>query len=156
MKSKPRPKVFIFKAALAGDKHIWRKIAIPGDHTLEDLHKAIFFAFDRFDEHLYSFFLTSIQTKSEKKIMESPEYASSMSIEEDYLSDEQDKYNAGEIKIEDLDLEINDTFYYLFDYGDEWWHEIRLENMEEFQKGQLHPQLVEARGKSPKQYPDPE
>jgi len=51
----PHP-VFIFKVALAGRKNIWRKIAIKGNQTLDDLHGAIFDAFDRYDDHLYSFY----------------------------------------------------------------------------------------------------
>jgi len=34
---------------------ISRTIQIRGDQTLEDLHHAIFDAFDRFDEHMYEF-----------------------------------------------------------------------------------------------------
>lgn len=37
---------------------ISRTIQIRGDQTLEKLHKAIFKAFDRFDEHLYEFILS--------------------------------------------------------------------------------------------------
>ena len=51
----PQP-IFIFKVALAGRKSIWRKIAMRGNQTLDDLHEAIFDAFDRYDEHLYSFY----------------------------------------------------------------------------------------------------
>ena len=36
-------------------KEISRTIQIRGDQTLEDLHHAIFEAFDRFDEHFYEF-----------------------------------------------------------------------------------------------------
>ena len=36
---------------------ISRTIQIRGDQTLEDLHRAIFKAFTRFDEHLYEFML---------------------------------------------------------------------------------------------------
>jgi hypothetical protein len=34
---------------------ISRTIQIRDDQTLEDLHRAIFDAFDRFDEHMYEF-----------------------------------------------------------------------------------------------------
>ena len=45
--------IFVLKVALAGRKGIWRKIALRGGQTLDDLHEAIFEAFDRDDEHLY-------------------------------------------------------------------------------------------------------
>jgi hypothetical protein len=37
---------------------ISRTIQIRGDQTLERLHRAIFKAFDRFDQHLYEFILS--------------------------------------------------------------------------------------------------
>jgi hypothetical protein len=50
-------KVFIFKVALQGDEDIWRRIAVREDQTLDDLHRAIVEAFDRDDDHLYSFYV---------------------------------------------------------------------------------------------------
>lgn len=38
-----------------GDREVWREIHIDDSHTLEDLHNAIFEAFDRWDQHLYEF-----------------------------------------------------------------------------------------------------
>jgi len=38
----PRATLYVFKVALAGQKSIWRRIAIPSDQTLDDLHEAIF------------------------------------------------------------------------------------------------------------------
>ena len=55
--------IFVFKVALAGQKSIWRKIAMRGNQTLDDLHEAIFDAFDRYDEHLYSFYFPPPGTK---------------------------------------------------------------------------------------------
>jgi hypothetical protein len=43
----------------------WRKIGIAGTRTLDDLHEAIFDAFDRDDEsHLYAFFLGGGKSKT--------------------------------------------------------------------------------------------
>jgi hypothetical protein len=47
--------VYTLKVALEGDCGIWRKIAIRGGQSLDDLHCIIFDAFDREEEHLYSF-----------------------------------------------------------------------------------------------------
>ena len=59
---------FIFKVGLSGRKSIWRKIAIKANQTLDDLHEIIYEAFDRDDEHLYSFFLPP-----KKRQVDSPE-----------------------------------------------------------------------------------
>ncbi len=40
---------------LKRNPEISRTIQIRGDQTLEELHDAIFDAFDRFDEHMYEF-----------------------------------------------------------------------------------------------------
>ena len=50
----PAP-IFVLKVALEGDKSVWRRIAFRGDQTLDDVHEAVYRAFDRYDEHLYSF-----------------------------------------------------------------------------------------------------
>ena len=69
--------IFIFKVALMGKKSIWRKIAIEGDDTLDDLHEMIFAAFDRYDDHLYSFYFPAKQSKSIRVIVRnSVEYTS--------------------------------------------------------------------------------
>jgi len=41
---------------LKGRKSVWRVIVLRGDRSLHKLHKTIFTAFDRYDEHLYSFY----------------------------------------------------------------------------------------------------
>ena len=55
-------KVFIytFKVKLKFAKRIWRRIDIRSDQTLKNLHDIIFTAFDRYDEHLYTFYDTKI------------------------------------------------------------------------------------------------
>ena len=55
--------VYVFKVALSGSKRIWRRIAMRPAQTLDDLHEAIFTAFDRYDEHLYSFFFPTSQSR---------------------------------------------------------------------------------------------
>ena len=48
-----------FKVSLRDNPDIWRIIDIKGNQMLSSLHKAIFKAFDRFEEHQYSFFLSN-------------------------------------------------------------------------------------------------
>jgi len=59
-----------------------------------------------------------------------------------------------ETGISDMDLEVGQTFFYLFDFGDEWWHGIKVLSIEEKPKGKRFPKIVSAIGKSPPQYPD--
>ena len=58
--------IYVFKVKLYYQKRIWRTIAIREDQTLDDFHNAIFEAFDRFDEHLYSFYMTFGNTRQDR------------------------------------------------------------------------------------------
>ena len=44
-------------------------------------------------------------------------------------------------------------FYYLFDWGDEWWHELTFEGESSTQEKTL-PAIIMKKGESPPQYPD--
>ena len=139
--------VYVLKVALMGAKRIWRKIAIREDQTLDDLHEAIFSAFDRYDEHLYSFYTPLQKTSSIRKIYESPEYTVPMAI---------DKYrsrNAKNTTLKELKLKPKQVFYYIFDFGDSWWHEITVDSIRPADK-KRYPALVDIKGESPPQYPD--
>ena len=53
-----------------------------------------------------------------------------------------------------LGLEEKDKFYYLFDFGDCWWHEITLLSIINVEKKKGYPKIVKKVGESPPQYPD--
>lgn len=143
--------VYLFKVALSGRKSIWRRIAIKGDQTLDDLHEAIFDAFDRDDEHLYSFFIPIKSGKfNRRKIYdESVEYTSPNTLE--YGGDD-GQQDAGKAIISTLKLKKKQVFYYLFDFGDEWWHEIAVEEIDAKEEKEKYPCIIEKTGKSPPQY----
>jgi len=149
----PQP-IFIFKVALSGRKSIWRKIAVKGNQTLDDLHEAIYDAFDRDDEHLYSFFFPKKSGKMTRRNIydQSVEYASSNMFENDGLFGPEDQENAAETKINTLKLKKGQVLYYLFDFGDEWWHEITVEDTEAKAERGKYPRVLEKKGKSPPQY----
>jgi Plasmid pRiA4b ORF-3-like protein./ST7 protein. len=132
-------RIYTFKVSLKDTPRIWRKIEIKGDQTLHQLHKAIFEAFDRFDEHLYAFFL------SNKPWDRSTEYG---------LADpESEAKNAKRAKIGSLGLQEKKSFLYLFDFGDEWWHSIKLLSVGEEEVAGKYPCIVESKGEAPPQYP---
>ena len=62
--------------------------------------------------------------------------------------------NAAKARIDGLRLEPGQKFYYLFDFGDEWWHEITVEQTDAPRGDAKHPRIIEQRGKSPRQYPE--
>jgi hypothetical protein len=150
----PTP-VIVFKVALSGQKSIWRKIAIKDSQTLDDLHEVIFDAFDRDDEHLYSFYFPRPGAKLNlRKIRESREFTHPAACE-DAGPFGSDAENAAKTKLSSLHLKPKQNFAYLFDFGDEWWHEITVEETgQESEKGRKYPCVVDQKGKSPPQYPD--
>ena len=144
-------RVHVIKVALMYDKSVYRKIAIRGDQTLYDLHNAIFYAFDREEEHLYSFFFPDKPTKSKRAITKSLEYTVTGIADE--LFDSKEQNEVSEATIQSLNLRLKQKFYYLFDWGDEWWHELTFEGVKDIRTKDL-PAVIVTRGESPPQYPD--
>jgi tetratricopeptide (TPR) repeat protein len=129
-----------FKVSLRDRPDIWRIIEIKENQMLSSLHKAIFKAFDRFEEHQYSFFL------SNKPYDRKNEYISPG------LDTGGTSKFATRIRIDSLALHGGRKFLYLFDYGDEWWHEVELIGVTEKVTRGSYPRVVKKQGKSPSQY----
>lgn len=147
--------VYKFKVALDHDKRTYRNIEILSNQTLEDFHEIIFESFDRNDEHLYSFYITINQVKNRHSRSKAPEYTDPTWIEDDFNSTfGQQKYDASEAEIGSLKLKIKDKIYYLFDFGDCWWHEITLLSVTQTDNIKGFPKIAKRSGNSPEQYPD--
>ena len=130
-----------FKVSLRDKPDIWRIIDIKENQMLSSLHKAIFKAFDRFEEHQYSFFL------SNKPYDRESEYTSPG------LDTDGTNKLATRIRIDSIALYGGPIILYLFDYGDEWWHEVELISVTERVTRASYPRVVKKQGKSPPQYP---
>jgi len=124
-----------------------RTIQIRGDQTLEDLHHAIFDAFGRSDEHMYEF-------QFGKKPMDpkAPRYVLPSAF--DMSEDNPPIGRVDEPTIESLRLKVGDRFCYWFDFGDDWWHQINVEAVEDKVPKGKFPKVTKREGKSPPQYPD--
>jgi len=150
--------VFVLKVALCGAKKIWRRIAVRGNQTLDDLHDSIFDAFDRDDPHMYSFFFPDKPTTSLRKIMDSPEVTCPFGAENPSplaeLFGEELPPSAAKARMDRLRLEPRQKFYYLFDFGDDWWHEITVEQTDAPREKGKYPRIIEKRSESPPQYPE--
>ena len=120
-----------------------RTIQIRGDQMLEDLHHAIFNAFDREEEHLYEF-----QLGRGPRDRQGPIYG---------LRDSGGANVGGlvsETTIDSLGLRVGRSFGYLFDFGDSWQHQINVEAIEETVPDGDYPRIIKRVGESPPQYPD--
>jgi hypothetical protein len=143
---------FVFKVALKGAGGVWRRIAVHGDQTLHHLHAAIFQAFDREEEHLYSFYFPKPGARSRDRLRTAVEYTHPFNARQDPFGERVP--DASRTKLARLELQVGRTFDYLFDFGDGWWHEITVEGLDD--AGGRYPRILEQRGESPPQYPDPD
>lgn len=146
--------LYVFKVSLSHDKKIWRRIEILGNQSLDELHESIFDAFDRYDHHLYSFYLTKSGSKSRNRFSQAPEFTHPFMLEEDFGLSYKQIQDASETKISDLTLKEKTKFEYLFDFGDEWLHEITLEKISDIFPNNNYPLVTKRMGESPPQYPD--
>ena len=146
-------KIYQFKISIIGIKDLYRIIETSENCTFDDFHRAIFEAFDRYDEHLYSFFITRKDTKNIRSIYDSPEITHPMSME-DIMGFGKSKKSAAKTRIGDIILNEKDVFHYLFDFGDDWWHRIKTQKINETNSKKKHIKLIKSVGKSPPQYPD--
>ena len=53
-----------------------------------------------------------------------------------------------------LGLAVGDRFGYWFDFGDDWWHQINVEGVEDKVPRGKFPKVTKKVGKSPPQYSD--
>lgn len=123
--------LFRFLVSFKRRKMLKYRIEIRGDQTLDDFHYAIQDAFDWEDDHLYSFFLSG-RAWDENNSYESPRSGEGRPANKFYL--------------EHLALRPGQEFIYIFDFGDEHTHKIKLEAIMPFgvQPGVDYPTIIEA------------
>lgn len=148
-------KLYRLKITIFGIPKLYRTIEASENCTFEDLHEAIYDAFERYDPHLYSFFITQKDTKSIPAIMKAPEITHPQNIE-DFMGFGKKPKSAASNKIGSVGLEEKDVFHYWFDFGDDWWHRIRVEKITdaESKSRKKHIALVKSVGEAPPQYED--
>lgn len=146
-------RIYQFRVSIIGIPNLYRIIEVSENCTFDDFHNSIFQAFDRFDEHLYSFFITGKDTKYMRSIYDAPEITHPKNVE-NIMSFGKRKRSTAKIRIGDVGLNKNDVIHYLFDFGDDWWHRIKVQNVSETNSEKKHMKLIKAVGESPPQYPD--
>lgn len=144
------PPIHVYKVALKYRKSIWRRIEISSTQTLDDLHEAIFDAFDRDDEHLYAFYLTKPGDHGRKALLDAKQFVHPDAL--DGFDDE--ARDASEVQLREMRLRPGRKFEYEFDFGDSWRHDVTFEGEQPADPKVTYPRVVESKGKSPPQYPD--
>ena len=97
---------------------IWRRILVPSDYNFWDLHVAIQDSMGWEDRHLHYF---QIKGKSKQKEVHIgiPDF--------DGFPDLQEVYPGWEIWIQAYFNDLGVEAKYLYDFGDDWWHSVKLE-----------------------------
>lgn len=132
--------IYRFKVVLQEYPDVWRRIELTGEHTLEDLHFAIQDTFAWDDDHLHAFYLSG------KPWDPSTEYGGAHT--------ESERYDYS-YHLESLPLKKRQRIMYIFDFGDEWRHEITLEAIEPngVNPDTKYPAITESHGDPVPQYP---
>jgi hypothetical protein len=139
----------VTKAFAKKNRVVSRTIQVRGDQTLQDLHRAIFRAFEREEEHMYEF-----QFGKGPMDPEGTRYVLPGAYE---FADDVGARILGRVDrttLDDLGLAEGDRFGYWFDFGDDWWHQINVEKVEEPAPPGRYPKVVKRVGESPPQYAD--
>ena len=132
------------------NKVICRTIQIRGDQTLEDLHYAIFKAFDREDQHPYEF---QVGGKGPMD-PEARRYVLPGRFESLLPTTPTPVGDVTHTTIGSLGLQKDDVFGYWFDFGDDWWHQIDVVDIEQEAGDGKYPKITKRVGESPPQYVD--
>jgi hypothetical protein len=129
------------------NKEVCRTIAIRGDQTLEDLHYAIFDAFNREDEHMYEF-----QFGKRPHDRNARTYVHEFALEGPFGEETEHEGLVHDTSIGSLNLKPRQEFFYWFDFGDDWWHKIAVVSIEEAAPAGKYPRVTKSVGDSPPQY----
>jgi hypothetical protein len=97
------------------EPEIWRTFVIDGETPFSELHEIIQIVMGWENEHLYKFYIDN-QTITD--------------ISNDDL-DSKNALDSNVITLKKLGLQKGQKFYYLYDFGDNWNHEIIIEDLVE-------------------------
>ncbi len=108
--------IYQLKVSLIESKpQIWRRLLVPANTKLSDLHKILQTAMGWTNSHLHQF------------IMNRTFYT--VKMEADMFWDDMDNVDYKNMKIADLLKEEKDNIIYEYDFGDGWEHKIVLEKI---------------------------
>jgi hypothetical protein len=115
---------------------------------LEDLHHAIFDAYDRWEEHWYEF-----QFGKGPMDPKGPRYVLPGASESELGGEIPPAGRVDLTTIESLGLKVGRRFGYWFDFGDDWWHQINVAEIKDTVPKGRYPRVIKWQGQSPPQYP---
>ncbi len=100
---------------------IWRTLAVSNDFTLDDLHILIQIAMDWENYHIHQF-----ETKSGTRYESEPETFAVDSMWKTIMDGTQESKEESEVALVDLFEDLKETLLYLYDFGDNWDHGLKI------------------------------
>ena len=126
--------VYQIKVALERSKPpIWRRLLVPGDFTLGDLHNIIQTAFGWWDYHLHQFIIGEVYFG-----VPYPGY-------DDYLNMNDER----KMRLHQITEREGFKFRYEYDFGDGWLHQVLVEKILPPEPGQDYPLCIKGRRACP-------
>ncbi len=107
---------------------IWRQLEIPGTMTFDDLHRAIQVAMGWEDCHLWAFYVGKTEVSPEPEQFDFP--------------GEPRARPADSTTIEEMLAGQRAKFRYVYDMGDDWLHEIKVEKVFAPEPGVTYPRCT--------------
>ncbi len=96
---------------------LWRRLELASDMLLDELHDVLQVAFGWTDSHLHRF---SSGTGFYDRDAE--QYLCPFDVEEG-----EDGIPEHEVRLDEVLADVGDTLFYVYDFGDDWQHSVRLE-----------------------------
>ena len=112
---------------------IWRRLLVPGDFTLGDLHNIIQTAFGWWDYHLHQFIIGEVYFG-----VPYPGY-------DDYLNMNDER----KMRLHQITEREGFKFRYEYDFGDGWLHQVLVEKILPREPGQDYPVCIKGRRACP-------
>lgn len=95
---------------------IWRRLTLPGDLCLGEVHEVLQAAMGWSDSHLHRFFLDEA-------------WGYRHFVTEEDLDEGEEGTLEDDVRLDQILREAGDTLTYIYDFGDGWEHTLRLESV---------------------------
>lgn len=105
---------------------IWRRLLVPADTTLHRLHAILHATMLWEDYHLYEF-----EAGSHRYGIDEPEFL-----------DEEPVIDARRTRLADVAPAVDATFTYVYDFGDDWRHDLVVQAIEPLDERRAYPLCI--------------
>ena len=121
------PLTYTLKLTLRNTKPpVWRRLTVPADYTLTQLHQVIQVAMGWYDYHLWEFW------NGVRGVAEGGRYGPIPEGETaETWFDFEDQQDAATVRLAEVLTQVGQKLLYTYDMGDDWEHQLLVEAIEE-------------------------